>query len=60
MFGAGLGAAVLPDGNPINLHFVMFLPTLMGQGSPDQIAEVRGESKKLNYIVEANIFKYLW
>ena len=41
MFGAGLGAGVLPDGNPINLHFVMFLPTLMGQGSSDQIAEVK-------------------
>ena len=41
MFNAGLGAAYLPDGNPINLHFVMFLPTLMGQGTPDQISDVR-------------------
>jgi hypothetical protein len=29
------------DGNPVNLHFVMFLPTLMGQATPDQISEVR-------------------
>ena len=41
MFNAGLGAAYLPDGNPVNLHFVMFLPTLMGQGTPDQISDVR-------------------
>jgi len=50
MFGAGLGAGVLPDGNPINLHFVMFLPTLMGQGSPDQIAELVGAAWNLELV----------
>ena len=48
MFNAGLGAAYLPDGNPINLHFVMFLPTLMGQGTPDQISDVRPNYCKKN------------
>ena len=40
MFSAAIGSAVTPDGNPVNLHFVMFLPTLMGQGTPAQISEV--------------------
>ena len=56
MFNAGLGAAYLPDGNPINLHFVMFLPTLMGQGTPDQISDVRPnyckKNKMLSYVLE--------
>ena len=40
MFSAAIGSAVTPDGNPVSLHFVMFLPTLMGQGTPAQISEV--------------------
>ena len=31
MMGAGTGSALMPDGNPLGLHFVMFMPTLMGQ-----------------------------
>ena len=30
-FGGGVGSALVPDGNPLGLHFAMFLPTLMGQ-----------------------------
>ena len=29
--GGGAGSALVPDGNPIGLHYAMFLPTLMGQ-----------------------------
>ena len=29
--GGGVGSAIVPDGNPIGLHYAMFLPTLMGQ-----------------------------
>lgn len=31
MLGAAIGSAITPDGNPIGLHFIMFIPTLMGQ-----------------------------
>ena len=30
-FGGGVGSALVPDGNPLGLHYAMFLPTLMGQ-----------------------------
>ena len=30
MLGAGIGSCILPDGNPLGLHFVMFQPTLIG------------------------------
>ena len=34
MLGAGIGSGILPDGNPLGLHLVMFIPTLMGQVQP--------------------------
>ena len=37
--GAGLGSAVLKEGNPLALHYVMFIPALMGQGTSEQQAE---------------------
>lgn len=33
-----LGGAVLKDGNPFTLHYVMFVPTLLGQGTLEQQA----------------------
>ena len=30
-FGGGAGSAIIPDGNPLGLHYAMFLPTLMNQ-----------------------------
>ncbi|CAH1980508.1 unnamed protein product [Acanthoscelides obtectus] len=39
VLGGQLGSAILPDGNPITLHYVMFIPTLMGQGTIEQQAE---------------------
>ena len=27
----------LKDGNPLNLHFVMFIPTIAGQGTMEQV-----------------------
>ena len=32
-FGGGVGSAVVPDGNPLGLHYAMFLPTLVNQVS---------------------------
>ena len=31
MLGGGIGSALMPDGNALGLHFVMFVPTIMGQ-----------------------------
>lgn len=31
-----LGAALFKDGNPLTLHYVMFIPTIMGQGTIEQ------------------------
>lgn len=39
-----LGSAILKDGNPITLHYVMFLPTLVGQGTVEQQAEWMGRA----------------
>jgi len=39
ILGGHLGTAVLKDGNPFGLHYVMFIPTLMGQGTIEQQAE---------------------
>jgi len=36
IIGAGVGSAVLKDGNPLALQFIMFVPSIMGQGSPEQ------------------------
>lgn len=36
ILGGQLGSAILPDGNPLTLHYVMFIPTLLGQGSTEQ------------------------
>lgn len=36
ILGGMLGSAILKDGNPITLHYVMFIPTIMGQGTVEQ------------------------
>ncbi|KAF7991392.1 hypothetical protein HCN44_002954 [Aphidius gifuensis] len=36
LLGGSLGSAILKDGNPLTLHYVMFIPTIMGQGSSEQ------------------------
>ncbi|KAF2885800.1 hypothetical protein ILUMI_20383 [Ignelater luminosus] len=39
ILGGQLGSAILKDGNPLALHYVMFIPTVMGQGNYEQQAE---------------------
>ncbi|XP_021931418.1 probable peroxisomal acyl-coenzyme A oxidase 1 isoform X2 [Zootermopsis nevadensis] len=39
-----LGSAILKDGNPFTLHYVMFLPTIVGQGTVEQQAEWMGKA----------------
>lgn len=36
VLGGMLGSALLKDGNPLTLHYVMFVPTIMGQGTIEQ------------------------
>ncbi|KAF5294484.1 hypothetical protein FQR65_LT01610 [Abscondita terminalis] len=39
ILGGQIGSAIVKDGNPISLHYVMFIPTIMGQGTYEQQAE---------------------
>ncbi|EEB20498.1 Acyl-coenzyme A oxidase 1, peroxisomal, putative [Pediculus humanus corporis] len=39
-----LGSAVLKDGNPFTLHYVMFIPTILGQGTLQQQAHWVGRA----------------
>lgn len=48
--GAGLGSAILKEGNPIALHYVMFIPALMGQGTVEQQAKWLEKAYNLNII----------
>nr|CAH0099019.1 unnamed protein product [Daphnia galeata] len=50
LMGAGLGSAVLKEGNPLALHYVMFIPALMGQGTIDQQAKWLAKAYNLNII----------
>ncbi|XP_029040875.1 probable peroxisomal acyl-coenzyme A oxidase 1 [Osmia bicornis bicornis] len=36
ILGAMLGSGVLKDGNPLLVHYAMFLPSIMGQGTTEQ------------------------
>ncbi|KAJ8688212.1 hypothetical protein QAD02_024007 [Eretmocerus hayati] len=36
VLGGTLGSAILRDGNPLTLHWVMFIPAIMGQGTVEQ------------------------
>ncbi len=48
--GAGLGSAILKEGNPVALHYVMFIPALMGQGTSEQQAEWLERAYNLNIL----------
>jgi len=39
LLGGTLGSGLLKEGNPLSLHYVMFLPTIMGQGTMEQQVE---------------------
>lgn len=48
--GAGVGQAIMKEGNPLALQFVMFIPALMGQGTEEQQAEWLPKAYRLNII----------
>ena len=37
VLGPGALSAVLKEGNPLGLHFVMFMPAIMSQGNSEQV-----------------------
>ncbi|XP_012284641.1 probable peroxisomal acyl-coenzyme A oxidase 1 [Orussus abietinus] len=36
ILGGMMGTAIMTEGNPLTLHFVMFIPAIMGQGTYEQ------------------------
>ncbi|XP_038207790.1 probable peroxisomal acyl-coenzyme A oxidase 1 [Zerene cesonia] len=38
LLGGSLATAIVGDGNPLALHYIMFIPTIMGQGTVEQQA----------------------
>ncbi len=48
--GAGLGSPILKKGNPVALHYVMFIPALLGQGTSEQQAEWLERAYNLNIL----------
>lgn len=44
LLGGLLGSGIIKEGNPLGVHFVMFLPALMGHGTPEQQAEWIGKA----------------
>lgn len=62
VLGGSLGPALLADGNPLGLHYVMFLPTILGQGTLEQTAEWVQKAWNLNIIgtyAQVRYFIYL-
>lgn len=45
-----LGSGVLKEGNPMALHFVMFLPTILGQATTEQQVEWLGRAWGMNIL----------
>lgn len=50
VLGGSLGSAILQDGSPLTLHYVMFIPTLMGQATVEQQAYWIGRAFNLDII----------
>lgn len=50
LLGGMLGSGLIKEGNPLGVHFVMFLPTLLGQATTDQQAEWLGRAWNLEIL----------
>lgn len=57
-----LGSAIIKDGMPFSLHYIMFVPTLMGQGTANQQAYWIGRAWNCEFIgtyaQACNVFRY--
>ncbi|XP_060808800.1 probable peroxisomal acyl-coenzyme A oxidase 1 [Amyelois transitella] len=50
VLGGNLGSAILADGSPLTLHYVMFIPTILGQATVEQQAYWIGRAFNLDII----------
>lgn len=48
--GGLLGSGLIKDGNPLSVHFVMFVPTILGQGTLEQQGEWLGRAWNLEIL----------
>lgn len=50
LLGGLLGSGLIKDGNPLSVHFVMFVPTILGQGTLEQQGEWLGRAWNLEIL----------
>lgn len=50
LLGGLLGSGIIKEGNPLAVHFVMFVPTILGQGTLDQQGEWLGRAWNLEIL----------
>lgn len=48
--GGLLGSGIIKDGNPFAVHFVMFVPTILGQGTLEQQGEWLGRAWNMEIV----------
>lgn len=50
LLGGLLGSGLIKDGNPLSVHFVMFVPTIVGQGTLEQQGDWLGRAWNLEIL----------
>lgn len=50
LLGGLLGSGIIKEGNPLAVHFVMFVPTILGQGTLEQQGEWLGRAWNLEIL----------
>lgn len=50
LLGGLLGSGIIKEGNPLGVHFVMFVPTILGQGTIEQQGEWLGRAWNLEIL----------
>lgn len=61
LLGGLLGSGLIKDGNPLSVHFVMFVPTILGQGTVDQQGEWLGRAWNLEILgTYAQVIAHHW
>lgn len=50
LLGGLLGSGIIKEGNPLAVHFVMFVPTILGQGTIEQQGEWLGRAWNLEIL----------
>lgn len=50
LLGGLLGSGIIKEGNPLAVHFVMFVPTILGQGTLEQQGDWLGRAWNLEIL----------